>query len=81
MTERERTGVLVDFCSNCRGVWLDGGELEKLIEREERFYRERSNDERGRDRRRDRDDRNDRDDDDDDGQGGFLQNVLDLFGN
>lgn len=26
------TGVEVDFCTECRGVWLDGGELEKIIE-------------------------------------------------
>jgi Zn-finger nucleic acid-binding protein len=25
------TGVEVDFCTQCRGVWLDGGELEKII--------------------------------------------------
>jgi len=26
------TGVEVDFCSNCRGVWLDAGELENIID-------------------------------------------------
>ena len=26
-------GVEVDHCPNCRGVWLDRGELEKIIER------------------------------------------------
>jgi Zn-finger nucleic acid-binding protein len=31
LDERERNGVTVDVCSNCRGVWLDRGELEKLL--------------------------------------------------
>jgi Zn-finger nucleic acid-binding protein len=26
-------GVEIDYCPNCRGVWLDRGELEKIIER------------------------------------------------
>lgn len=30
----ERQGVDIDYCPRCRGVWLDRGELEKLIERE-----------------------------------------------
>lgn len=29
----ERSGIEIDYCQNCRGVWLDRGELEKLIER------------------------------------------------
>ncbi|WP_422018142.1 zf-TFIIB domain-containing protein [Roseateles sp.] len=31
MTERQ--GVEIDYCPGCRGVWLDRGELDKLIER------------------------------------------------
>ena len=31
MTERQ--GVEIDYCPNCRGVWLDRGELDKLMER------------------------------------------------
>jgi len=27
-----RDGILIDICSQCRGVWLDRGELEKLLE-------------------------------------------------
>jgi Zn-finger nucleic acid-binding protein len=30
----ERQGVEIDFCPKCRGVWLDRGELDKLLERE-----------------------------------------------
>ena len=29
----ERQGVEIDYCPTCRGVWLDRGELDKLIER------------------------------------------------
>lgn len=31
MSEVSRRGVYVDVCPSCRGVWLDGGELEKLL--------------------------------------------------
>lgn len=29
----ERSGVEIDYCPNCRGVWLDRGELDKIIDR------------------------------------------------
>ncbi len=29
----ERTGVEIDYCPQCRGVWLDRGELDKIIDR------------------------------------------------
>lgn len=29
----DRGGVEIDFCPSCRGVWLDRGELDKIIER------------------------------------------------
>jgi hypothetical protein len=29
----DRQGIEVDYCPNCRGVWLDRGELDKIIER------------------------------------------------
>lgn len=28
-----RQGIEIDYCPNCRGVWLDRGELDKIIER------------------------------------------------
>jgi len=31
MTDRQ--GIEVDYCPECRGVWLDRGELDKIIER------------------------------------------------
>ena len=29
----ERQGIEIDYCPTCRGVWLDRGELDKIIER------------------------------------------------
>lgn len=29
----ERQGIEIDYCPQCRGVWLDKGELDKIIER------------------------------------------------
>lgn len=33
LAEREREGVTVDACPACRGIWLDRGELERLVAR------------------------------------------------
>jgi Zn-finger nucleic acid-binding protein len=30
LTEKERDGITIDICPQCRGVWLDRGELERL---------------------------------------------------
>lgn len=68
LEEREREGVIVDVCVECRGIWLDRGELEKLLARarkeEEEFLRASDlRRERGRfrDFPHDDDDREDRD--------------------
>jgi uncharacterized protein len=29
----DRQGIEIDYCPQCRGIWLDRGELDKLIER------------------------------------------------
>lgn len=29
----ERQGIEIDYCPQCRGIWLDRGELDKLIEK------------------------------------------------
>ena len=31
LNEKDRSGVKIDVCPSCRGVWLDRGELDKLI--------------------------------------------------
>jgi uncharacterized protein len=53
LVEIDRSGVRIDACRNCRGVWLDRGELDRILERErqvvagrdeddEEFFREMS---------------------------------------
>jgi Zn-finger nucleic acid-binding protein len=55
MRSYERNGVLVDQCAECRGIFLDRGELEQLVDAEGRHYREdrgRGDDDRREDYRR-----------------------------
>jgi Zn-finger nucleic acid-binding protein len=33
LTLSERQGIEIDYCPQCRGVWLDRGELDKIIEK------------------------------------------------
>ena len=81
----ERSGITVDQCTGCRGVFLDRGELERLVDAEGAYY-EGGGGGGGRDRdeRRDRDDdhRRERDYDDDDRRGGLggLGGALGGFG-
>ncbi|GHF37218.1 TFIIB-type zinc ribbon-containing protein [Seohaeicola zhoushanensis] len=76
----ERAGVEIDYCPRCRGVWLDRGELDKIIDRAaaEVSNRPMAMPEPARHR--------DRDDDDDDRyrkpyrkkRGGFLSEIFDF---
>ncbi len=74
----DRQGVEIDYCPRCRGVWLDRGEIDKIVERELAAYGPLSRSEQRApvpeasyyrdDRDHDRDDRRDyRDRDDDHG--------------
>lgn len=88
MTDRQ--GIEIDYCPKCRGVWLDRGELDKIIERSGSGD-QRSNEE---DYRRGRDDSSDRGYSSDRGQysdrghhdsknyrkkrGGFLGDLFDF---
>ena len=38
LTMSDRQGVEIDYCPQCRGVWLDRGEIDKIIEREVAAY-------------------------------------------
>ena len=38
----ERQGIEIDYCPQCRGVWLDRGELDKIIERSTPVMSQRS---------------------------------------
>ena len=33
LTMTERQGIEIDYCPQCRGIWLDRGELDKIVER------------------------------------------------
>lgn len=84
----ERSGIEIDYCPECRGVWLDRGELDKLIkgvnEYEERrsYDRERERyDEDDDDEYRRRDDRHHEDSHHGKKKrGGFMENIFDGFG-
>jgi Zn-finger nucleic acid-binding protein len=39
----EKKGIEIDYCPKCRGIWLDRGELEKLLERSAEHYSKREN--------------------------------------
>jgi Zn-finger nucleic acid-binding protein len=85
----DRSGVEIDYCPSCRGVWLDRGELDKIIERStpqataqaapppppppSRGYEERGRDDRGYDDRG-YDGRSDRKKK----RGGFLEDLFDF---
>ena len=34
----DKQGIEIDYCPKCRGIWLDRGELEKIIERSNQPY-------------------------------------------
>lgn len=84
MTDRQ--GIEIDYCPQCRGVWLDRGELDKLIERSavrapDDRYRSQQNEERDRDY--DYSERRHADDDYHDRRhrkkrGGFLGDLFDF---
>ena len=63
----ERQGVEIDYCPKCRGVWLDKGELDKIIEKSatDEFNQKITQQNEKRRHRYD-------EDDDDDGEDGFF---------
>jgi hypothetical protein len=62
MRSYERNGVTIDQCTGCRGVFLDRGELERLVDAESAFYGQRreSSDRESSDRERSDRERSDR---------------------
>ena len=76
---QEHSGIVIDVCPGCKGVWLDRGELDKIIQRQRRYDEDEDDDGgdhdsefelegarrgRGEGRRR----------------GGFFENLMDMFG-
>lgn len=39
----DRQGIEIDYCPQCRGVWLDRGELDKIIERSNQYTQPSNN--------------------------------------
>lgn len=37
----ERMGIEIDYCPSCRGIWLDRGELDKLLDRSGTYHPEK----------------------------------------
>jgi hypothetical protein len=58
----DRQGIEIDYCPECRGVWLDRGELDKIIERtmSEQPPSMQEGDRRNRDKHHDKDERYDK---------------------
>ncbi len=81
----DRQGVEIDYCPECRGVWLDRGELDKIIERSNQPYSAPARDDyRKKDDYRDRDEYRDKNYSSDDHyykkkkKGGFLDDIFDF---
>ena len=75
----DRQGVEIDYCPKCRGVWLDKGELDKIIERSAQMESGGGGDY-GNDNRRDydNDDYNKRQNPQKKRRGGFLGDMFDF---
>jgi Zn-finger nucleic acid-binding protein len=79
----ERQGVEIDYCPKCRGVWLDRGELDKIIERSAPGSQLRDEDE-YRNEKKDYDSYKDQDQNQNDPnyrrkkRGGFLGDLFDF---
>jgi Zn-finger nucleic acid-binding protein len=87
MTDRQ--GIEIDYCNECRGVWLDRGELDKIIEksnnangseRNNSDNRERQSNERSYDNHSDHNDdyKQNNDYKNKNKKGGFLGDLLDF---
>ena len=81
----DRQGIEIDYCPKCRGVWLDRGELDKLIERSNMAtpppreqYSSRDNDERRYSHDDDDDHRHGHDHDKKKKKEGFLGDMFDF---
>ena len=43
----ERKGIEIDYCPECRGIWLDRGELDKIIEKSKEYVPSENREHRG----------------------------------
>lgn len=72
LVERDRDGITVDGCLECRGIWLDRGELERLIQ----FSRKHDDDEDERERAHGHKEKTDKHRHDDDHERGHGLNQM-----
>ena len=94
LIQTERSEILIDACPECRGVWLDRGELDRILVKERSWAMGDPDDDffgevegRRRPRERDRYEDRERYDDRDDSagkrrkrRGGFLEDLFEGFG-
>ena len=92
LVQTERSEILIDACPECRGVWLDLGELDRILVKERQWLSGGRGDDdffgevEGRRPLRERDRYDDRNRDDEHGgkrkkrRGGFLEDLLEGFG-
>ncbi len=64
----EKHGVEIDYCPECRGIWLDRGELDKIIERASKYDDRDDRDEKSRNREKPKK------------KSAFLGDILEIFG-
>ena len=64
----EKHGVEIDYCPECRGIWLDRGELDKIIERASKYDDRDDRDEKFRNREKPKK------------KSAFLGDILEIFG-
>jgi Zn-finger nucleic acid-binding protein len=81
----ERTGVEIDYCPECRGVWLDRGELDKIVQgasQERNEYTSPDNHQHDRERDTQRHDSHDKDYDSKkkNKRGSFIGDIFGGFG-
>ena len=43
----EKKGVEIDYCPECRGIWLDRGELEKILNQDEKVIEKKPTNKKG----------------------------------
>jgi len=71
----DRNGIEIDYCPKCRGVWLDRGELDKIIDRSSAYIapshdERRYEDDRNHDKNRPHNKKK---------RGSFLEDMFDFF--
>lgn len=64
----EKHGVEIDYCPECRGIWLDRGELDKIIERASKYDDRNDRDEKSGNREKPKK------------KSAFLGDILEIFG-